>query len=505
MTDWNKELDIIINSVRAFETLSNMDDLKKSIRDHSASLHHYIKYFADINIAPKYRRKVVEDMEEIVNLRSKLYDNGYDLDNDNIDLQRKIQENSIDPFDKQQADKFGRLKTMVNIAKGLKNSNNVDGEKLAKQIENINDYADKYVERFIQPDKREYMKSNVTDWLNKELVSNKTQVKQDTIREKIDLAQKKFEEDYRKYYILNNATTILDEYLILAAKDAPEDKDNKKDVYKTYLENAINLSKFVEVQDILIEAERTGNPAQVKDYFKEYDVINNLAVESMNSDTSIDYMVRSLLMDDNTKTAKMLVEKLGLGDRVMKIEQSVFKANNPKQYVDETVKLLTETKEFTDIVNAEIDKLKAGIDSTDDLNKLFLQTKRNLVQNTKSYTEKDKRMKKDVQEFIKAINETKKLINEHPDMPKNILVDQCFDSAYNDRKDAVNRELKDKQEYIQASFLVYRFLTSLHLPEGSKGEKIRQQMEKDYEELKEYSSTSIAGATVGMNVEFVNA
>ena len=503
IADWNKELDVIVNTVRALENYRSKDDLKTSVREHSKALNHYINFFTDINIAPKYRRKIKEEINDIINLRSELHENGLDFDSENIDLQRKIQDNSINPYNKNQADKFGHLRTMINKAKSYNDKDNINVENLSEQINKINDYAEKYIENFIQPEKQEYIRANMTSWINKELVGKKEN-NREIIREKLNIAENKFQEDFHKYHILNNATTILDEYLLLSAKDAPEDKDGKKDIYKNYLENALNLAKFIEVQDILMEAVETGNPAQVKDYFKDYDIqISEDSVHNMNDDAAIDYMVRSLLLDDNTKTAKMLVEKLGLGDRIMQIEQNVMEVNNPKQYVDDTVKLLTETKEFTDVLNEELSNIKSNIDTAENVDKFITQAKRNLVEKTKEYTEKNKRMKKDVQEFVKAITNAKKEILENPDMPRHIFMEQNIDTAYIDRRTAINKELMAMQEYIQASLLVYRFLTSLHLPEGSKGEKIQKQMEKDYQELQQYSTQSIVNASEGMNVEFV--
>ena len=82
-----------------------------------------------------------------------------------------------------------------------------------------------------------------------------------------------------------------------------------------------------------MEAVHEGNPAHVKHYFDDYTIDADSKV-SMNSDEAISHMVASLLMEDNTKPAKMFVEKLGLGDRVMDIETKLLHDANPKKQIN---------------------------------------------------------------------------------------------------------------------------------------------------------------------------
>ena len=498
--DWNKSLDKVVNTVNALQNISTQEDYENSIKENSKSLNQYINFLTEINIAPKYRRRMKEEMHDMVSIEKKLYDNGLDFNSDSIDVQKKIQNNSINPYSKEQADDFGQLRGMIDTAKQLKNADSVDADKLSKQMNDINDFADGYVENYIKPEKQDYVKANINDWMNKEL-DNKTSENKAALTVKLDKAQTQFREDFQKYNVLNNVTDMLDEYLMLSAKDAPKDEFNKKAIYKNYLENTLNLAKFVEVQDILMQAENTGNPAQVRDYFKDYDVISNDYIGNMDDDNAIDYMVRSLLLDNNTKTAKMFVEKLGLGDRLMTVEKDVMKANNPKKNVDETAKIFKTTKAFTDIVTDEVDTLKENLATTDNLTKTVNEAKKQLIERTKPYAKNDKRVKEDVKAFVTAMDEGKKMIEENPDLPKESIMDQYLSDAFQQRREVANKELTDKQEYIQASLLVYKFLSGLHLPEGSQGAKIQEKMRQDYMELQVYAAKTIGDATDGMNVE----
>lgn len=99
------------------------------------------------------------------------------------------------------------------------------------------------------------------------------------------------------------------------------------------------------------------------------------------------------------------------------------------------------------------------------------------------------------------MNEGKKMIEENPDLPKESIMDQYLSDAFQQRREVANKELTDKQEYIQASLLVYKFLSGLHLPEGSQGAKIQEKMRQDYMELQVYAAKTIGDATDGMNVE----
>jgi hypothetical protein len=63
-------------------------------------------------------------------------------------------------------------------------------------------------------------------------------------------------------------------------------------------------------------------------------------------------MVRNMLLDHNPETAKMFVEKLGLGERVMKIERETIKQLNGKEQVDYMAKVLKDASKLISTAKA---------------------------------------------------------------------------------------------------------------------------------------------------------
>ena len=481
INDFKDEIDTLVNTTNAIEKINSEEVLKEAISAESDGIKGYIDNHVKLNIAPRYRRTVKEDLNNLIKLEyAWKQNNGLDNNKELLSLQSKISDASINPDDKIQTDKFVRLMTYVNKAKMMKSADKVDSEKLANQIDKINDYADKYVDRFIEPDKKNYIKANINDWLSKELISPKKN--KDNLGYELENARQKYRADFVKYNLLSNPVDLLNEFLLANASDAKKDDYTK--FYGKTLQSELELSKLIEIQDLLMEAVGTGNAAQVKDYFDEYYVTpyNGDDVVSMNSDSSIDWMVRSLIVEDNTKTAKMFVEKLGLGDRVMKIEQNILKDLNPKEKIDEVAGILQKTGKYTTIFTDEYKRINNELSETDDVNKTLTLAKKRIIQKAKEVG-----AQKEVKPYLDALDEAKEMILENPDLPKSVIFTQKTNDALVQIQDSINKQIKENQDYLNVINLFYDFLIDLHLPEYSKGYKIQQEIQNDYKLLKQYN------------------
>lgn len=498
--DYREDLEEIISTVRSFESINTKEDFQTSIKASSKALNDYLNHLVKCNIPPKYHRVIREDLDNLLKLKMESSDvtNGMDKNRAYLELQRKIENSSVDEnISKKQIDEFTKIYTMVNTAKTL---NNTRGSvAIENQIEKINRQTDKYISEFIIPEKQDYIRANIDDWMSKELVGTKSDNSHN--EEKTDIAVEKFKNDFKRCHLTSNPMEILDNFLLLSAADAQTSRE--KNVYKQYLDNELNLAKFVEIQDLLMEAVDNGNPAEVKKYFKEYNVtpFESDDYQTMDSDQSIDYMIRSLVMENNTKTAKMFVEKLGLGDRVMKIEKEVLKELNPKEKVDEIAKIITTAGAITVVVKDEAEKFNSIIEDSDNVAKSINDTKKNIVERTKDIVQNDAGLKGDVKLYLDTFDEIKTFIDEHPDVPRTVISGQKINHTYEYMNQKINNQIKDCQDYINMVNLIYKFLTDIHLPDYTKGYKIQQEILKDYENLADYNNRVINEAS--QNVEGV--
>lgn len=496
LEDCKEDLDFIINTIRGLEKINSVETFSDAIKTTSKTMDGYVTTLINANIPPKYRRILYEDINKIINLsiHSNKLKTGEFSHADLVNLQKKIADASVSSDNKIQTDKFVRLMSHVNRAKILKNNNEINPEKLTSQIEKINDYSDKYVMRFIKPEQQEKIKTNINDWLSKELVGTKTPVDNQF---EIEAVEQKLYDDFTKYHLVNNPIELLDEFLLLSASDSPDSKD--KEFYKGYLEETLDLSKFIDLQDKMMEAVQVGNAAQVKNYFKEYNVTTDDGYSiGMDSDASIDYMLNSLILENNTKTAKMFVEKLGLGDRVMKIEKNKLKDFDTKNKIDEIASILSKSGTVASIVKEEFENINQIINNSANVSRDISKTKKNISDRTSELT-KDPEIKKEVNKYLKAFDEGRKFISEHPDLPRNILLSQKLNDTFAEMNNKMNTAIQANQSYVKAVNQIYKFLLDIHLPEYSKGYKIQQELRQDFEDLAEYHNTTLTKATEGLS------
>ncbi len=502
--DIKSNADIISNEFGAIKKANESVDLDEYIGKMTNMLDEYTDTIIDMGIPPKYQRKLKEDAKTWQTLELKHATDSNKKSNDLNDLKSKIKAGSINYGSEKQLNSFEAIHDMVIKTSQLNKSDikktegtgykpldiaytKKDAEKkkarVAEKQAEISEAIDKYVNKYIKEESRDNIRANMSDWANKEIRGgNRRKVTEDEVVE----AREKFSEDFYKYHLTNNPIELLDRFLLLSAKDAnekyPKSSGNAKS-YERLLSDELQLTRFVEIQDSLMEAVHEGNPAHVKHYFDDYTIDADSKV-SMNSDEAISHMVASLLMEDNTKPAKMFVEKLGLGDRVMDIETKLLHDANPKKQINGLAKTLRSVGQFQTTVNTEFSGLINRIDNADDVDGEIETMKQNILKNLRGIP-KNSRL---VKGYFSAMDDAKTAIKENPDMQRSTILAGINASVLKEIQDDVNADLEVKQAGLNEIHSMYKFLLQLRLPEYSNGYKAQRALETEYKDLLEYNN-----------------
>ena len=489
--DYNEYIDSIVDTIALIENVNTVKDFEDSINAHVSAIRNYFNTILDTNIPPKYHRILKEDVKNwmAAERAERRQDNGIDKNKELLDLQLKIARFAKSNDKKGMIEGFVEISEAIKSAKASNPTEWKDAERIENEIRDLHKLSDKYLDKYVKPEAKDTLRANLNDWYQKELAGGK---KKTVSEDEIIAAKEKFDADFRKHHVTSHPTEILDNFLLLSAKDAADKRE--KNNYKQYLEIELNLAKFISIQDSLMEAVSEGNAAQVKEYFDEYSVdpYNTGDTVSMNSDTAIDYMVRNMLLDHNPETAKMFVEKLGLGERVMKIERETIKQLNGKEQVDYMAKVLKDASKLISTAKAEYQKLNSVIDDIEDkeeLDKAILTTKKNLAKALK-YSDDKKAIKK----LIEPLDEVKDFFDDKPDVTKSVILNSRFSTAVSELNDEFNDRISDAQSYINIINLIYSFLKSIQLPEHSKGQKLQDQIAREHDEFTQYNNRVIIEA-----------
>jgi len=486
ISEFNKHIDVIVKDFKAVEAMNSAETLHANIKAQSDVLKYYFDTIINTSIPPKYHRILREDAKNWVQaeIKTTYNNNGLDENKDFLKLYEKVSKYEKAGNEKSKSDDFAKVTNAVMKAKLMKMSKNPDKEKLQIQLDRVDKYADNFINKHVDKEYSRQVKSAFDEYKGAQLSGRKP-----NSSEQADSAREKFAQDFKKYHLTAHPQEILNNFLLMSAKDAEPVK--QRDVYKKYLENELDLAKFIDIQSSLMEAVKTGNAAQVKNYFDDYYVYpdpNSKTPVSMNSDTSIDYMVRSLILEDNTKTGKMFVEKLGLGDRVMDIESKIVKQLKPEENIDAIGKIMKDTNDLAKILSEEMQTLGAEIDGNDYISKID-ESKQKVIEKTKDMPDKDI-----IKPYLESMDEAKTTMVQNPGVPRSVLLAQYMNNALTEISTNANKEIEQNQNDLKVVNLMYKFLTDLHLPEYSKGYKIQQELKSDYENIQKYNQKVLSEA-----------
>lgn len=486
--DYNVYIDSIVNTIKLMENANNIEDFKEACIGESQSLKEYFDSLFNTNIIPKYFRTMKEDVNNLLSLEktSRRENNGIDKNRELLELQLKIAKNSSSNDKKGMIEDFIGIIDAVNKSKVANNKEKTDTFDKNIQIHDLHKLSDKYLEKYVQKDMIPILRADFNDWFRSELIGGS---KKKVSEEELMKAREKFDKDFRRCHITSNPSDVLENFLLLSAKDAEPQK--QQITYKQYLQQELDYAKLISIQDSLIEAVQNGNAAHVKEYFDEYDVTPSGYEDkySMNSDEAINYMVNSLFIRNNFETAKMFVEKLGLGERVLKIERNTIKDINPKSKIDEMVTIMGDFYKFTnDVAETSKDLVRNAdnIDNIEDLDKAILKTKKEIVKSLK-YSN-DKKSKKYV---LDALNDAKEFIEEKPNVVKSAVIASRISTAINSINSDYNSKIKDIQDTLNLIHMVYGFLENIQLPEHSTGKSLQESIAKEHAEFKDYSDKKL--------------
>ena len=188
----------------------------------------------------------------------------------------------------------------------------------------------------------------------------------------------------------------------------------------------------------------------------------------------------------------MFVEKLGLGDRIMKFEKDIVDAIDQKGAVDKIVKLIKDTNVLVDTLNKEGSKLYDRIDSSKNPAKEIDKVKTAIIKKTEKLEDKT-----NVDDVLKALDSLKSVVSENTGLLPSMLTANYIVDVINDLSKKTNEKTAELQIDLRTIELLYSFLLDLNLPEYSEGYKLQQQLQKSYDKHNAYYQKAMEALSSG--------
>lgn len=378
---------------------------------------------------------------------------------------------------------------MIRAGKKYSSNLKLTGEKL----ENI---INKFIETSVEPMYSQAVGIGIKEYIQSELRESK---KVPFSEEKLLELREKLVSDYKKYNYMSHPIEILDRYVELCAKDGEmaSAKTNKeklrltqeKDTNESYLATALAIASIVEMQEILMDASKLGNPAMAVSKFKNYDsdlidVITG-ARATLADPKIIDHMVRSLILENDCSTAVMFVEKLGLTDKFLEIEDSMIDIKKNKKKVDKITNILKTTNKQTEIFLQELKKLENCMEDENIVEKID-ETKREIIAKTNKLNRE-----KVIKYILEGLDDVKILIEVNPDLPKAIILNQTMNQIKSRISSETVADIEKIQDEMKQLKSVCDMISQINVPEYREGFKYKQSISDKFDEINNYNNESL--------------
>lgn len=473
----------IVNEYKMIEKANANAPFKNVNEEQVQGLKGYLHGILECNIPPQFRRIIKQDFDNWINEEFKKKDKSLLNRQDSSAIRSKLDELSKPNYTKGKLGTFSDLKTQINIARLIKNSDDFDEQEFNSRCEQANKIAQTYIDKYIKTEYKNQAKRMLDNYIKHSTGKSKTSNYDPDMS---NAAKHKLEEDFKKYHFTKYPVEILKSYLMAAAKDS-KTADYKKN-FKSLLENHLNFAALIEIQDLLMDAVQHGNAAEVRKHFKDYYVypFNSEFPQTMDSPESISYMVKNLLINDNNETAKMFVEKLGLADTILDFETVEFEHFELDKHIKSIVNIASATQKNMRAAKAEFEKLNKTIDKSDNFEKLIDDAKTNII----NLTKKNKRQA-EVKNYLQALDNAKADLLEDPELKKSVIIDQAFDAATQENFQKSNNDSIEHQQFLNMIILLYSFLSELNLPEYSEAYGKQQKLTQMFVEFREKYEKSL--------------
>lgn len=372
-------------------------------------------------------------------------------------------------------------------------------EAIKSRLESIEDQSKDFIMNSVEPKYQERATSMLKKWIKARIKDdvNNTTNSEDAF-DYSDSLYEQFAEYVEKHLFLSTPENVLNNFLLMNAKDARpknlnatsedaveamEDFESLKDFYKVNLKNLLFNANLVELQSILMKCAKNGNLNIVKDTLEnsKLDLTDGTTIP-MNSDKAISILFSPLLADSASDTAVMFINQLGIGEKIAEIAVKNSDFNTATKNIKRINNIFDSVSKQSKIIEKELNKLQAqGIDDNPNYEEEIRKTK-DIVQKKGLRTNYRKSLKVYMRGFDLALDQMK----QQPEMSKLEILTANMNIANSAAVTVAKNDVQYLNENLAKVQKWHDLLVRLSLPENSKASEIRKNFLDEFNKVEKY-------------------
>ena len=288
-------------------------------------------------------------------------------------------------------------------------------------------------------------------------------------------------DDLYKYSKLNYPTEVLKEYICSKAKDN-QTNYGKDNTLQAYCKNILSLANVVEMQEILMDIVSSGDMSSVKKQLHEKTVEftgkdGSELIYTMDSDEVLSAMVDSLMLTTDISTAVMFTEKLGITDRMVKLQADSVDFDKCYKSLNRLEKTVLSQKKQYDIISNEFLNQIQSIDENN-YSEVIDSIKDSVNQKTKNL-----KYKYTTKKFNEVMDIMKNQLETDKQTPFGIIVEGYGSLLPNIPNEICASKIQSFNDSISTVSSIYNFINLLYIPEYSDSYKTKEDFVNKYTDL----------------------
>jgi hypothetical protein len=300
--------------------------------------------------------------------------------------------------------------------------------------------------------------------------------------DKSDKLKKDLFNFYKEFHILQNPTELLDRYVKSCAKDSSEAPFNN--IYEQLLHRALDYSKLIEIQEIIMDAIGDGMAISAKDSFNKHKLSLGSGDNTlMGSDVMIAYMTNLLITDNQFDTALMFLEKLGLSETYVNYMSKNINIDELKKLTDEEYKISEDFKMFQSTIQPYIDYILEELKSPKGN---YIQGLESLRKSIIDNYEKCNMEKACKNLLLVSIDTIKLNFLNNKKAPKELIFHSIMDSALQEIANNIQEKIREKSQVFNSSTTIINLINQVMLPNNSSANDAREKLNEEFSNLYEH-------------------
>ena len=383
-------------------------------------------------------------------------------------------------------------------------SRTVDGstmeEAIATNLKNINYYKKTFINGVFPQKYQSKAAEYLNSWINAKIKSSMEPANQYRAAQ-AEQAFDRFKDFYMKHRIFVKPEEVLNEFLLLSAKDsdpaytmskdtpqkvialARDNRKNSINIHKTNLKGLLYKASLLDLQTTLMNCARKSNLNSVGQGFINSKIkLKDGSYLVINSEEGLSTIINPLLMEKSLDTAAIFFNQLGLAERITELTTGEYIFDKAYKNINRINNILQSIDSQAKFVYENLEELK-DIDAAPDYEAKILELKNKILQKTKSTN-----YRKAGEIYSAAIDDTLSEIANQPDGSKFLILQTNMQQAIDGVKTVVSADIEIHNEEIRAIQNTAKLLSKLELPEHSEASKLRDKFYDEIAKLIEYQN-----------------